>query len=1120
EVNDYVTTCPKDNETKEECVREKTGSHFEEREVWLPLGKVGFSKSEVITIGIFTDVKKGDYVEWIPKMFGERLTAWASWTESLNTDLVSYWNFDEQDTTGSGTIIDIHGTNNGTNNGASNVTGILGTAYDFEESEGDSMVLGAVNPALFSVSMWIKPESFDNDFNNILSTRDGTTGGYAFYIDDDTPFVLRAYTFSGITTITPSTESLIAGEWYHAVMTYNGSVIKLYINGVLNNTGTQAYTQSNKNITLGSDDANTGDDFYDGIIDEVGIWSRALTSDEVSDLYNGGDGLPYGGGISLVTLNAPVNYFNTTNSYIPLNCSATYSTRLSYIVDGVEVSWITNSTPDETLTYDAGIIGASDGTYNWTCNSTMANGTVVTATPRYFTVDTIDPIVNIISPSGALDYGYSNKNETLNFTATDDNLDSCWYYLGLSKSCYQESANLSNQSGIDGNCNLNYTGDYSEVNTGCEKWRDGIWGEDDAANYCVADGNTPFDIRYFYVNYTKPENMYNATWQIERGLKPSIYNEIVNKTIPPSCLNYNKNDLILRVYSFYASAISKYNLRMECFDGSWQEIYYVTPVNNNWITYLYEEAIYWDVWNKTDISNCSEPAYFNLTDSRTLTLYANDSSGNIGYDTSTWSYLITQNLTEYNENVYETSNERFNLSINLDGAISSTGYIYYNNVAYPASSNCDDDGCNLSATLDIPLVTTGTSQNYTAYWYATIYTSNDSLIINTSNNAFEQNVSRIYLEECGDYTIETLNFTLFDEQNLTQITSWDFDATFDYWLGGGTVARTSSFENDSITDINICLGLNETFRTNATIDYQDNEENYKIRNYYFQNGTLTNETQEIKLYDLLATEAVSFVLEVQNPKRQSIADALIFIQRYYPEDDITRTVQIAKTDANGESVGFFETETAEYKFLIVKNNQVLLSTDLQKVVPKSTPYTLVFTTTGLDTDFTKLYGLNNLFTNLSYNKDTEIISFTYIDTSGSLSVGRLTVWNEKYASENILICNTSSIQPSSTITCNISSYNGTFIAEGSIGRSPEIITDIINIAKALGKEIFGDTGKLLGWFLILVGALVSLWNKVAAIWTTNAMIILVNMIGLIAFTPLFVFGAIFLGVILTIVLKN
>ena len=47
---------------------------------------------------------------------------------NLNNKLMSYWDFDEQDTSGTGTIIDRVGNNDGSNVGASNSTGKINTA--------------------------------------------------------------------------------------------------------------------------------------------------------------------------------------------------------------------------------------------------------------------------------------------------------------------------------------------------------------------------------------------------------------------------------------------------------------------------------------------------------------------------------------------------------------------------------------------------------------------------------------------------------------------------------------------------------------------------------------------------------------------------------------------------------------------------------------------------------------------------------------------------------------------------------------------------------------------------------------------------------------------------------
>jgi len=48
------------------------------------------------------------------------------------------------------------------------------------------------------------------------------------------------------------------------------------------------------NFTLGAIySGGTPEGFFDGMIDEVGVWSRLLTSDEVTTLYNAGAGLSY-----------------------------------------------------------------------------------------------------------------------------------------------------------------------------------------------------------------------------------------------------------------------------------------------------------------------------------------------------------------------------------------------------------------------------------------------------------------------------------------------------------------------------------------------------------------------------------------------------------------------------------------------------------------------------------------------------------------------------------------------------------------------------------------------------------------------------------------------------------
>jgi hypothetical protein len=89
---------------------------------------------------------------------------------------------------------------------------------------------------------------------------------------------------SYIEAISPN--SINTGQWYHIVGTNDGTTLKIYVNGDLKDTETSTGFR-------GVDyDAYIGyDEFYgdfDGIIDDVAIYDRALTTFEIEQMYQRG----------------------------------------------------------------------------------------------------------------------------------------------------------------------------------------------------------------------------------------------------------------------------------------------------------------------------------------------------------------------------------------------------------------------------------------------------------------------------------------------------------------------------------------------------------------------------------------------------------------------------------------------------------------------------------------------------------------------------------------------------------------------------------------------------------------------------------------------------------------
>ncbi|MHC4354808.1 MAG: LamG domain-containing protein [Planctomycetota bacterium] len=199
------------------------------------------------------------------------------------TDLVGHWKFDE----GSGNIAKDSSGNghDGTFNGNPQwVEGQLGGALDFD---GDDSVEIPHHPSLsitdeITVTAWAKIRAGAGGELAIISK-----GGWAA---NDLPFELtqvpggptcwQFYDDGGRDMCNPPT--LPEEEWHHIAGTYDGQSFKIYYDGVLEEEVAYVGTmpENTASVTIGQ--RSRGGTFYDGTIDEVAIYNRALSEDEIA----------------------------------------------------------------------------------------------------------------------------------------------------------------------------------------------------------------------------------------------------------------------------------------------------------------------------------------------------------------------------------------------------------------------------------------------------------------------------------------------------------------------------------------------------------------------------------------------------------------------------------------------------------------------------------------------------------------------------------------------------------------------------------------------------------------------------------------------------------------------
>jgi len=217
---------------------------------------------------------------------------------TLTNNLISWWSFDEE----SGVRADSHGSLDLTdNNTVSFAAGKRGNAADFERSNSEYLSLtnaaagSAFDTAQQSVFLWVKLESPGTTVREPFWTSWASNQGTIFYKDDSNILLLALG--NGSATFDSVVWTPVADTWYHVGYTYNAGTIKFYLNGTqLGATQTTTFTaipSSSNNYNIGK---RTDTSIYaDGLFDEMGVWSRALTDDEVLDLYNEFDGMCYDG---------------------------------------------------------------------------------------------------------------------------------------------------------------------------------------------------------------------------------------------------------------------------------------------------------------------------------------------------------------------------------------------------------------------------------------------------------------------------------------------------------------------------------------------------------------------------------------------------------------------------------------------------------------------------------------------------------------------------------------------------------------------------------------------------------------------------------------------------------
>lgn len=400
-------------------------------------------------------------VDWIGSSEGISFDEWAYW---LGITPTNYWKFNE--TSGTNAVEFVNGTLNMTaTNSANIIDGKLGkgrnaTYYGgvFQSHTSPASTNWAFGTGALSMCAWFNVPPAGAGGSRIYVDNFGNGGwannnGWAFNINGGGNIQI---TGNGADLSVTSGAGMNDATWHYACWTRTGNSNALYKDGVnIKNFTNQNDFDTNAIIKINGNGAGGGDTTaMKGSIDNFIIYKAVtLTPADILAEYNSGTGREADMapadvfGDFNVTLLTPTN--NTLSSSSSFEFNATLHPSSNNVTNATLYIW--NMTDNaiyktsENLTifpYTSAVnvslnaSGVGEGNYFWNvygCGIDNIGARNCSFAPYNFTlkIDSTTPVVSIINPNVSIPLGSIALNLTLNYSATDTNLQACWFNYAL-----------------------------------------------------------------------------------------------------------------------------------------------------------------------------------------------------------------------------------------------------------------------------------------------------------------------------------------------------------------------------------------------------------------------------------------------------------------------------------------------------------------------------------------------------------------------------------------------------------------------------------------------------------------------------------------------------------------
>ena len=462
-------------------------------------------------------------------------------------------------------------------------------------------------------------------------------------------------------------------------------------------------------------------------------------------------------------------------------------------------------------------------------------------------------------------------------------------------------------------------------------------------------------------------------------------------------------------------------------------------------------------WYNNETANvtltCGTNATINFTSgTHTVLFYANDSVNNVASDSVTFFINYVQDNLSYTNPEIEEVESSIYFNITAGNLTTLSANLTYNNTAYVMVEIYNNGTYGV---MQYNVTTPAVALNTEVPLYVN-YSLNGAAGETGLYNQTVLNITDIVISgtDCGE---DAYNITFRDEQNLS-ILLVDYEYNFLFSISGSPSKR---IYGKHLANNSLYICINSTISNNWTLEEGEifysgagNRTHVERRYYFYEPTYLTNATQNLSIYDLIASAQTSFKLEIEDTSLNPYVANFTRLIRWYPDLNQYNTVDMGETDETGSTVIHVETEDVDYRIGVYHRNGTLIKlANPIRMVCLVTPCTYTLKISPEESDYTSFLNIDYTFT---FNSTTNIWSFVYSDTTGITNTMNLTVYRDT-GSSSYPICTSTVSGASGAITCNTTGYNGNLRGVVKRSASPDVViaSKLVSIFTSSLKSPFG-----------------------------------------------------------------